>query len=81
MLKILIGTNIAQWLKTFCTMPVCSISSSNSLSEKFSITRDVTQGDPLSPSPTLFILCIKCFVNILRDIPLFNGLEIGDLSV
>ena len=60
-------------------MPICKIASSNLLSEKFSIGRGVRQGDPLSP--TLFILCIECLANILRDSHLFNVLKIGGLSV
>ena len=60
-------------------MPVCKIASSNVLSEKFSIGGGVRQGHPLSL--TLFILCIECLANILRDRHLFNGLKIGDLSV
>ena len=60
-------------------MLVCKIASSNFLSEKFSIGRGVRQGDSLSL--TLFILCIECLANILRDSHLFNGLKIGDFSV
>ena len=60
-------------------MPICKIQSSNFLSEKFSIGRGVRQGNPLSH--TLFILCIECLANTLRDSHLFNELEIGGLSV
>ena len=38
---------------------------------KFSIAIDFRQGDPLSP--ILFILCMKCLANTLRDRSLFNG--------
>ena len=34
-----------------------------------------------SLSPTLFVLCIKCLNNILRDSPLFNGQKIVGFSV
>ena len=77
--KYCFGSIVLKWIKTFYTMPVCKIASGNLLSEKFSIGRGVRQGDPLSP--TLFILCIECLANILRDSHLFNGLKIGDLSV
>ena len=73
------GSIVLKWIKTFYTMPVCKIASSNFLSEKFSIGRGVRQGDPLSP--TLFILCIECLSSTLRDSHLFNGLKIGGLSV
>ena len=77
--KYCFGSIVLKWIKTFYTMPVCKIASSNFLSEKFLIGKDVRQGDPLSP--TLFILCIECLANILRDSHLFNGLKIGYLSV
>ena len=77
--KYCFGSTVLKWIKTFYTMPVCKIASSNFLSEIFSIGRGVRQGDPLSS--TLFILCIECLANILRDSHLFNGLKIGDLSV
>ena len=65
--------------KTFYTMHVCKIASSNFLSEKFSIGRDIRQGDPSSLK--LFILCIECLASTLRHSHLFNGLKIGGLSV
>ena len=77
--KYCFGSTVLKWIKTFYTMPICKIASSNLLSEKFLIGRGVRQGDPLSP--TLFILFIECLANILRDSHLFNGLKIGDLSV
>ena len=77
--KYCFGSTVLKWIKTFYTMPVCKIASSNFSSKKFSIGRGVRQGDPLSP--TLFILCIECLSSTLRDSHLFNGLKIGGLSV
>ena len=70
-LKYSFGSTIVKWLKTFYTMPVCKIASSNFLSEKFSIGRGVRQSDSLSP--TLFILSTEWLANALRDSHLFNG--------
>ena len=75
--KYCFGSTVLKWIKTFYTMHVCKIASSNFLSEKFSVDRGVRQGDPLSP--TLFILCNECLASILRDSHLFNGLKIGGL--
>ena len=77
--KYCFGLTVLKWIKTFYTMPICKIASSNLLCEKFPIGRGVRQGNFLSP--TLFIVCIECLSNILRDSHLFNGLKIGDLSL
>ena len=56
--KYCLESTVLKWMKTFYTMPVCNIASSNFLSKKFSTGVSVKQGDPLST--TLFILCIEC---------------------
>ena len=56
-------------------MPLCKRASSNFCQKKISIGRSITF------SLTFFILCIECLANTSRDSPLFNGLNIGDLSV
>ena len=78
-LKYCIGSIIAKCLKTFYTMPIRRIASRNFYLKKFSIGRGVRQGDPLSP--TLFILCIECLANTLRNSPQFNWLKIGGILV
>ena len=78
-LKYCFGATILQRLKTFYTIPLCRIASSNFLSEKFLNAKGVRQDDPLSL--ILFILYIESLANTLRDSPLFNGLEIDGLSV
>ena len=75
-LKYCFGSTTVKWQKTFYAMPLCKIASNNFLSEIFSIVRGFRQGDLLSP--TLFIFYLA---NTLSDNPLFNGLEIGGLSV
>ena len=76
-LKYCFGSTIVKWIKTFHTMLLCKITSSNFLSKNFLIGRGVGQGDLLYFS--LFILFIECLPNTLRDSYLFDGLKIGGL--
>ena len=69
------GNLLIKWIKVLYKNPKCRIINNNFLSPFFHVKKDVRQGDPLSP--TIFVLCIEYLAIMLRQSPLYHGLQIG----
>lgn len=68
--------NFCQWVKLFYTDITSSVINNGHLSQQFTLTRGVRQGDPLSPY--LFILAVECLSAAIKYHPNINGIKIDE---
>jgi len=69
------GPSFKQWIKTIYNSPVCMIKNNGYLSDKFSISRGVRQGCPVSA--LLFVLCIEILGVKIRQHEELRGFDLG----
>ena len=69
-------TTFCQWVSLLYAGIKSSIINNGHLSEQFSLTRGVRQGDPLSPY--LFILAVECLSAAIKYHPNINGIKIDE---
>ena len=63
--------DFCRWIATLHNDAYMSIILNNWLTERISLKRGVTQGDPLSQ--LLYVLCIEVLANLIRDSPRIKG--------
>ena len=68
------GDNFIRFLKTIYNTPKCCIINNNYMSSFFEVSTGVRQSDPLSP--TIFVLSMQCFANVLMKDTVYTGVVI-----
>ena len=72
------GPNICRWIKTLYKDISSRIINNGHISQKFSLSRGVRQGDPLSPY--LFILAVEPLATAIKRNKDIKGVKIGDVE-